>query len=180
MIVLMGLRGSGKSTVAGLVAGILRDGARAVDLDDVTPGLASPPAASAGELLRERGEGEFRRAELIALEHVLKSWDRGATVLALGGGTPTAPGAAEVMTRARESGQIVVVYLRARAETLRERLRAADNSNRPSLSGRGVLDEIEAVLAARDGLYRTLADCVIEVDGKSAEWVAERVVEEVG
>ncbi|QKK09396.1 MAG: hypothetical protein HND58_15340 [Planctomycetota bacterium] len=58
---------------------------------------------------------------------------------------------------------MTIVYLRAQPETLRARLGAAD-ANRPSLTGAGTLGEIDAVFAARDGLYRELATEIIEID----------------
>lgn len=176
MIVLLGLRGSGKSTIASLIAAALPATPRAIDLDDLTPSCATPPAASAGDLLRERGEPAFRTAEYAALASVLASNERPFPVLALGGGTPTAPGATDLLREARNSRRAVLMYLRASPETLRRRLAAADNANRPSLTGAGTLEEIEAVFNARDARYRELASHTIEVDALSPDQVVDRVL----
>lgn len=138
-----------------------------VDLDDLTTEALG--AASVGEALR-RGAAEFRRAEVGALVEALKG-DR--KVLALGGGTPTAPGAADVLRRAQRGGA-VIVYLRASAATLRARL-AGQVGDRPSLTGADPLVEIETVLAQRDGPYLSLADVVLDVDGLAEAEVVDRV-----
>ncbi|MCB9844882.1 MAG: AAA family ATPase [Phycisphaeraceae bacterium] len=153
-ILLIGLRGSGKSTRGRALAARL---SRAfVDLDEVTPremGCATVREAFA------RGEAAFREAEVRALRRVLES---DGQVVALGGGTPTAPGAADLIRAERRAGRARVVYLRADAAELRRRLEREDNAQRPSLTGRGVLEEIEEVFARRDPLYRDLADGVVE------------------
>jgi shikimate kinase len=56
------------------------------------------------------------------------------------------------------------VYLRAAPGALRTRL-ASDDPDRPSLTGGDPLAEIGRVHAARDGLYRELADAVIDASG---------------
>ena len=156
-VALIGLRASGKSTVGRMVARTLGRGF--VDLDDVTPQLLG--CADVREAWSRHGVDAFRAAEARALAQVLTGAGR---VLALGGGTPEAPGASDALRAARGAGRAVVVYLRAPAETLRDRLRGDDNANRPSLTGKGLLDEIEEVLARRDGLYTSLADLVVEHD----------------
>ena len=93
-------------------------------------------------------------------------------VVALGGGTPTAPGAADLLRTARDARRAIIVYLTAEADTLRTRLAAGDMADRPSLTGADPRAEIEAVLARRDPLYRDLATEVIETDSMGVEEVA--------
>jgi shikimate kinase len=66
-------------------------------------------------------------------------------------------------------GRIVLVYLRGTPATLRARLEAQGAGDRPSLTGRGTLAEIESVFAARDGLYRGLASRVMDIDNETTE-----------
>ncbi|MBZ0172538.1 MAG: hypothetical protein K8E66_09185, partial [Phycisphaerales bacterium] len=157
LIILMGLRGSGKSSVGRLVAGRL--GLGFIDLDDVTPVRLG--AGDSAEAIRVHGFDAFRGAETEALRDVL---GRGRCVLALGGGTPTAPGAADLLREHALAGA-ALVYLRARPGVLRDRLSATDTSSRPSLTGAGTLDEIGRVYRARDPLYRALCTRVIETEG---------------
>lgn len=166
MVILIGLRGSGKSTVAKLLAH--RSGCPAIDLDDHTP--ARLGAKDAADALRVHGQDAFRLAEFEALRELLAT--PRAAVLALGGGTPTAPGAAELLNTSRLRGAARVIYLRCSASALRSNLENTDLTTRPSLTGMGVLEEVQQLLELRDPLYRQLADAVIDCDGLTPERIA--------
>lgn len=155
-LILIGLRGSGKSTIGRAVA--VRLARPFVDLDDLTPReLGCTSVAEAWS----RGEGAFRAAEVGALRNVIETDNQ---VIALGGGTPTAPGAADLLREHRDGGRAVIIYLRATPEILRERLADADNAHRPALlpGSSDPLSEIDRVHTARDPVYRALASAVIE------------------
>jgi shikimate kinase len=168
-VVLMGLRASGKSTLGRALADVLRR--FFVDLDDVT--AIELDVKSPAEGLQKFGEPAFRAAEVRALAKVLGRNDR---VIALGGGTPTAPGAREMLAKEQDAGKALLVYLRASAETLRARLDATDLSTRPALLGSDPLLEIEALLERRDAAYVALADETIEVDDLTSEDVLARLL----
>lgn len=167
-IYLLGLRGSGKTTVGKLVAD--ERGVPFADLDHITPEILGFP--SAADALRERGLQAFRDAERQALDdpRVLA-----AGIVSLGGGTPTHPPCEAELRRRAASGH-TLIYLRASIETLRARLAATDLASRPSLTGADPLTEIPTLWAARDPLYRSLASKVIEVDGLTDREVAQRVM----
>ena len=167
-LVLMGLRGSGKSTLGRLVA--QRTGLAFVDLDLVTTALLGE--GTLAELWAQHGEAAFREAEARALRVLVLAGLSSRGVGALGGGTPTAPGAAGVLEQAVEDGRIELVYLRGDPALLRERLAGADPAERPTLTGAGTLAEVEQVFAARDGLYARLASRVIEIEGRTIEQLA--------
>ncbi|MDX2147059.1 MAG: shikimate kinase [Planctomycetota bacterium] len=170
-LVLMGLRGSGKSTIARMLA--KRTARISVDLDFFSPQFLN--AESPADALTRFGEAAFRDAELKALEKTLA---RFRIVLALGGGTPTHAPSREKLVAAQREGRAYVVYLRASASTLRDRLISTDLSSRPALlGGDDPLGEIEALLEKRDALYLALADETVECDGLDAEQVVERVLE---
>ncbi|MCW5776862.1 MAG: shikimate kinase [Phycisphaeraceae bacterium] len=160
-ILLMGLRGSGKSVLGPRLSERL--GRPFIDLDAVT--VAYLGEGTLRELWERHGEARFRQAEYRALVNQAFPRTNPGPVVALGGGTPTAPGAADFLRNASARGMGVMVYLRASPATLRARLAGADNTGRPSLTGEDPLAEIEVVHAARDPLYGELADMVVEVDG---------------
>ncbi|MCE2884198.1 MAG: hypothetical protein LW806_04770 [Planctomycetaceae bacterium] len=152
-LVLVGLRGSGKSTLGALLA---EDLARPfIDLDDRTAALLG--STSAGDAFRTAGQAAFRAAESRALADALAG---PPLVLALGGGTPTAPGAAELLRAARANGGAYVVFLDPPIASMAKRLER-DAGNRPSLTGRGVIEEIEEIAERRRPLYAALADRVV-------------------
>jgi shikimate kinase len=169
-VILIGLRGSGKSTIGRALAARLQR--PFIDLDDLTPlGLG---CASIAEAWARHGEPAFRSAELEALKKVLHATNQ---VIALGGGTPMAPGAPDLLRDHRDRTGALIIYLRAPAHTLRTRLQSADNSHRPALTPGATdpLAEIDAVLARRDPLYRSLADEVLETEGMGEPAVSEAV-----
>lgn len=185
VIGLMGLRASGKSTVAGLLAAELSSrlgtGVKCVDLDDRTAAVLK--CVSCSEALRRLGENAFRVGEGEALRGVLEEMKGGAGVLAFGGGTAMFPAARGLIEARAGEGALRLVYLHARAEVLKERLKGTDLATRPSLTGAGVVDEVEAVYAARDPVYRSLAErwgAVVEVEGRSPAEVVERIAAVLG
>lgn len=168
-LLLAGLRAAGKSSVAALLAARLR--CEAADLDDRTAALLGEPTA--GDAFRRHGEPAFRRAEREALAAALA--DR-ARVIALGGGTPVAPGARELIDAARRSGDALVVFLDVPLATLAARL-SRDAGDRPSLTGKGVVAEIEEVARQRRPVYQGIADLVI--DGEASTRDAADIAEQI-
>jgi shikimate kinase len=166
-IYLLGLRGSGKTTIGRIVAPSL--GLPFVDLDDITPGILGH--ATAAGALQALGLPAFRDAERQALDdpRVLT-----AGIVSLGGGTPTHP-PCEAELRRRTALGDRLIYLRATPATLRERLATTNLAARPSLTGADPLAEIPTLWAQRDPLYQSLATTIIEVDGLSDRSVADLV-----
>jgi len=150
VLLLMGLRGSGKSTIGRELA--RRQQRAFIDLDDRTCALLG--VASASEAFATLGQSAYRDAETKALKAAL---DQSGAIIALGGGTPTAPGAADLIRAAAAAGRAVAVYLRCTPAELRARLTGRIDARRPSITGADPLDEIEAVFAQRDPLYQSLA-----------------------
>ncbi len=163
-VALVGLSGTGKSTVAPRLA--QRYGGRSVDLDER---LVERLGASADEVFRREGEAAFRCAERLELERVLDetALGVGTLVLATGGGVVLD----ERNRRALE--RCTVVWLRASVDELVDRLRHTEES-RPLLAGdaRAALERLDAERAT---LYESVADVVVDVDGVGVDVVVERV-----
>lgn len=150
-ILLIGLRGSGKSTLGRLLADHL--GQAFIDLDELT--LRQMGFDTVTEAWADQGEPAFREAEIAALGEAI---DNGG-VIALGGGTPIAPGGEELIA----SSGSVSIYLRAQPALLRDRLATSLGEDRPSLTGADPLDEIERIFNDRDAKYRAIADHIVEL-----------------
>lgn len=172
-LVLMGLRASGKSTLGALLA--QRGRLPFTDLDHETLSLLGH--TSAAQAWAALGQHAFRNAETRALRATLALETR---VIALGGGTPTAQGAADLLRDARHTRTALLIYLRYPAHTLRDRLASdpAALADRPALTGASPLDEIPDLLAQRDPLYLDLAELVLE-SPPSAQTAADAILDRV-
>jgi shikimate kinase len=154
-ILLVGPRGSGKSTVGRGLAE--KRGDHFIDTDALV--LASFDEPTVAEVWARRGEAAWRQAEVRVLRTCLDS-DR--AVVALGGGLPMIEAAAKEIGRARRQGRAKVIYLRCDAAALRQRLRD-EPGDRPALRGTDALAEIQEILAEREPRYLAMADGVVEV-----------------
>jgi shikimate kinase len=164
-VALVGYRGTGKSTVAPLIA--QRLGWSWLDLD---PWIEQQAGCSVRELFEREGEEGFRRREAEALASAL----RGAClVLATGGGVVLRPENRQLL---RQHAQ--VVWLVARPETIQERLAAdpSSPSRRPSLTDLPWPEEIRLLLRQREPLYQEVAHLSIATDNCSPEEIADVVV----
>jgi shikimate kinase len=168
-LLLIGYRGTGKSTVARLVADRL--GWRWLDADVE---LERRAGKSIAEIFADDGEGAFRELESQVLAELVRL-DR--HVLALGGGVVQRPENRELIKQAG-----TVVWLTADPETIQSRV-AADPTTavrRPNLTASGGIDEIRALLAKREPLYRECATIVIDTSSRDLAEIALEVVESFG
>lgn len=166
-IVLVGLPGSGKSTVGPLVAERL--GRAFVDFDPVIERRHGDSIAS---IFAQFGEAHFRGLELELTAEIAERTE--PQVLAPGGGWITQP---ECVALLRPHG--VLVYLRAKPETALRRLGAAV-ATRPLVAAAGdPLAAMKRLLAEREPLYAA-ADHVVETEGLDPKAIAERVVQLAG
>ncbi|MBU3682578.1 MAG: shikimate kinase [Phycisphaerales bacterium] len=166
--VLIGLRGSGKTTLGRLLAA--RRAVPFVDLDDRT--VASAAHASVSAMFRAVGEAAFRQAERAALEAALAGDAAAASVIALGGGTPTAPGARGMLEAARDAGRIRIVLLEAPPAVLGARLSVAPG-DRPLLMGADFAEEATLLAERRMPAYRALAQATVSTARPTADSLAE-------
>lgn len=164
-IFLIGYRGTGKSTVARLLAAEL--GCEWVDSDDL---VEQQTGRSIAELFAEQGEPAFRDEEAQVVADLCAGPPR---VVALGGGAVL-----RQPTRQRLADQ-TVVWLTASPQTLRQRLEAdlATTARRPGLTSAGPLNEIEQVLAERAPLYGACATFIVDTENISPEAVASAIVD---
>lgn len=165
-IVLIGLMGAGKTTVAGTLASRLR--VRAADSDHEVERRAG---TSVGQIFAGSGEPAFRALELEAVTALLG--DSRFGVISLGGGAFMTR---EVREQCAAHGA-QVVYLHAPPEVLLERIDAAGREARPLLAD-DALEALERLYAQRDPVYRA-ADHTIEVSGKHVGEIVEEIIEEV-
>jgi len=171
-VVLVGLMGSGKTTVGKKVARLL--GWRFLD-GDVE--LEARSGRSVAEWFADAGEDAFRRAEADLLEAALaETATYGPVVVGAGGGVVVTPANRDRL----RADDVAVVYLHADAPFLASRTQR--KPHRPLLTDEPV-EVLGSMYDDRDRLYREVADAVVEVRpaheaGERPKWrLAERVVE---
>jgi shikimate kinase len=160
-VVLIGLPGSGKTTVGRLVADQLHAGF--VDIDSILIRKEGKPIAM---IFAEKGEGAFREMERKEMEGALAHQP---AIVAPGGGWAAQPGALEA---ARPAGYII--YLKARPETATAR--AVPSGTRPVLMGGDSDAQMRELLKAREPFYQK-ADASVETEGRTADQVAGEVLQ---
>jgi shikimate kinase len=158
---LIGPRGSGKTTVARLLAGRL--GWDWVDTDHI---LEQYYGKSIRAIFAEEGEAGFRDKESFVLAALC---DRQRCVFSTGGGVVVRPANRQLL---RASGY--VVWLAADAETLWRRLQEDDGERRPAL-GAGGRAEVEEILRMRQPWYEECAHRTVRTEGKTPEALAEEI-----
>lgn len=162
---LTGYRGTGKSSVATIIAKSLR--ALVIDLDQM---IEANAGKSIREIFEQGGESLFRKLESEALQTVA---DAPPAVVSLGGGAILSQ---ENRRRICQSG--ICFWLDADADTIAERIGGDQTTadRRPSLTTLGELDEIRELLSQRRALYESVANHRIDTTGKSIETVADEIL----
>jgi shikimate kinase len=161
---LIGYRGSGKTTVARLLARQL--GWSWLDADAE---LEDRCNASIRAIFAAEGEAGFREKESAVLAELCKL-DR--HVIATGGGVVLRP---ENRQRLRAAGRII--WLAAEPQTLWKRMQqdVGTMQRRPDLS-QGGLAEIEELLKIREPLYASCADMTVDTTARSPEEIAALIL----
>ena len=159
VVVLVGPPGSGKSTIAALLAERLE--ARHRDTDsDVEAGAGKPIS----EIFVDEGEPHFRALERAAIVAALQ--DDGE-VLSLGGGAILDPA-----TRADLAGHTVVFLDVSLGEASK---RVGLSVARPLLLG-NVRTQLRNLMEARRPLYAEVAKLTVMTDGKTPDQIADEIL----
>jgi shikimate kinase len=164
LIFLIGYRGTGKTTVAKLLAKKL--GWSWLDADEV---LEARFGQDIRTIFAEKGVEAFRAKESAVLAELCTLSNH---VIATGGGVIMGPENRELM---RQVG--FVVWLTADPQTLWERLQedASTAQRRPDLTCGG-LAEVEQVLAIRQPLYAACAHLTVDTVGREPADVVNDIV----
>ncbi len=163
-IILIGYRGSGKTTVGRELAKLLER-----PFFDSDRMVFAKTGRTVSEIVEAGGWPAFREAEKAVIAE-LSALDQ--AVISLGGGAVMDP---DNVASLEERGKFV--WLRADARTLARRMQSEKNGGgqRPSLTGAGTLEEVERVLAERLPVYRALADLAVDTAGKYPAGIAAEI-----
>jgi shikimate kinase len=152
-VVLIGYRGSGKSTVGKRLADRLWQ--PFVDTDEL---IVRKAGKSIREIFEEQGEAAFRDLESTIVRDTLMLQEH---VISLGGGALLRE---ENRAALKASGH-KVVYLKCDPAELYKRITADPESvaARPDLTSAGGLEEVQNLLAAREPAYRKAMSAELDV-----------------
>lgn len=154
IIFLVGGRGAGKTTVGRALARAL--GCAFTDMDHF---LCERAGRSVADLVAAEGWGGFRARERAALREAVAEARTGAgAVIATGGGVVLDAGNRDFL---RENG--VVVWLSLPPEAAAARLAQSPlAAQRPSLTGKSLLEEVREVMEERAPLYAACAHHTVD------------------
>jgi shikimate dehydrogenase len=164
-IVLIGMRGSGKTTVGKILARKLDR--ELVEMDEL---ITQKAGLSIPEIVEKHGWAKFREMEEEITREVA---GRDNIINASGGGVITE---ARNTARLKENGALV--WLQASVDTLLKRI--GQDTNRPLLTGRRQREDMEITLKERKALYQQAADLVVDTEGKTPQETAETVIKLLG
>ncbi len=160
-IVLIGYRGTGKSSVAKILAERLKWPLISTDADIVKKAGLSVP-----EIIQKRGWDYFRDVESKICQRV-GAKDR--TIIDTGGGAVLRKENVDALRRHSR-----VFWLTAEVATIMERIK--NNKDRPALTqNKNYVDEVEDVLKERLPLYKSACDQIIPTDGRTLEEIADEI-----
>ena len=164
-IVLIGYRGSGKSTVGRKLAVRLK--LRFVDIDDLIEDRQGTPIS---DIVKSHGWGHFRKLERNTIEEISKE---DHLIIAPGGGAVLDSDNVKAL---RKNG--LIIWLKADKQTLLKRLSQdpVTNTRRPTLTGKGTSEELKEVMSLREPIYERVSEIQIDTSMMDAETVVERVL----
>lgn len=158
--VLIGLPGSGKSTIGRRLAKAL-----GVGFLDTDVAIEQRTGRRIDEIFAADGERGFRRIEEDVVRAALADHDG---VLSLGGGAVTSPGVREAL-----AGHTVIYLEISATEGVR---RTGGNTVRPLLAGPDRADKYRALMAERAPLYRRAATMRVDTNRRNPGAVVRYIV----
>lgn len=162
MIFLIGYRAVGKTTVGRRLAEKL-----CWDFVDLDEWICDNAGRAVAEIVKDEGWEGFRSREKDVLE---QSFGLSNSVVSTGGGAVL-----HQQMWTQKNNDSLTVWLTADTKILCERLMKGAIEQRPSLTGAGLLEELETVLEERLPLYSTVADITIATDGSSVDEVVNKI-----
>ena len=158
--VLIGLPGSGKSTIGRRLAK-----AMGLTMLDTDAAIEEKTGRTIAEIFANDGEQEFRRIEEEVIRDALANHDG---ILSLGGGAVTTPGVREAL-----AGQAVVFLEITAAEGIR---RTGSNTSRPLLAGPDHAEKYRKLVNDRVPLYRRVATIRVNTNRRNPGAVVRYII----
>lgn len=164
-IVLIGFRGTGKSTIGKLLAKRLKR-----DFIDSDKHIESSTRKTIKSIFEDDGEEGFRKIEADTIAELSKADNK---VISVGGGSVLKE---ENVRNLKDNGFLVL--LEATPEIIHSRI-AQDKETtqqRPSLTDKKPLDEIKYLIEKREHAYKNAADFTINTSYVSCEDIVNEII----
>ena len=159
--VLIGLMGSGKSSLGSKIAGMLN--LPLIDLDDY---IVDKTGCSIPEIFSKHGEAGFRAMETAALREVISKH----AVIATGGGIVMSE-----ENRVLLKNNPPVIWLKACPEFLVKRIDG--DSNRPLVAAGDTLNKLKELAEIRNPLYQECANFCLPRDNMKKKEAVEAIMQ---
>ena len=164
-IFLVGLMGSGKTTIGKLIAKKLRY--KFIDTDLL---MEEKTGVKVPLIFEYEGEEGFRKREAKILSEVVRLDN---IVLATGGGIVLSENNRQQL---KERGN--VIYLNAEINELAKRL--SNDKTRPLLQNTDIKEKLKELMGHRSFLYESIADSIIQTKNKRAPDIANEIITNLG
>jgi shikimate kinase len=159
-IILTGMMGAGKTTIAKVLAEKLN--IKSIDIDSL---IEQNEGEKISEIFSKKGEKHFRELEKNTILNTFFSED---LVISLGGGALENKETRELLLNNSN-----VIYLQTSPEVIFERIKS--NTERPLLCGNMSVEKISEILEKRIENYQS-ATYTITTDNKTPDQIAEEII----
>lgn len=159
-IVLIGMMGSGKTTIGKLLGEKLT--LRSIDIDVI---IEQNERRTVSEIFQNEGEKYFRNIER---ETIKKNFTNKDLIISLGGGAFEDQLTQELLLK-----NSTVIYLKTSPNVILERIK--NNTNRPLLKNQMTVEKIQSIILQRQKNYE-LANITILTDNKNTDRIVEEIL----
>lgn len=159
-IVLIGMMGSGKTTIGKLLGEKLT--LRSIDIDVI---IEQNEKRTVSEIFQNEGEKYFRNIER---ETIKKNFTNKDLIISLGGGAFEDQLTQELLLK-----NSIVIYLKTSPNVILERIK--NNTNRPLLKNQMTVEKIQSIILQRQKNYE-LANITILTDNKNTDKIVEEIL----
>ena len=159
-IVLIGMMGSGKTTIGKLLGEKLT--LRSIDIDVI---IEQNEKRTVSEIFQNEGEKYFRNIER---ETIKKNFTNKDLIISLGGGAFEDQLTQELLLK-----NSTVIYLKTSPNVILERIK--NNTIRPLLKNQMTVEKIQSIILQRQKNY-ALANITILTDNKNTDKIVEEIL----
>ncbi len=162
-LILIGYRGTGKSSVAGILGEKL--GKKVISVDEE---IVKKIGMTISAFVEKNGWEKFRTVETNVLKNAIT---KKKVIIDCGGGIIEKDENFPLLKKGK------VIWCTADVETIVQRIK--DSKDRPSLTGKSFTEEVEEVLERRNPKYRRAADIIIKTDHLSVQQQSREIIKKI-